>query len=173
MSSWLQALYSTSISMSTAGELTTKSSKGVWVLGALNSLVGLLFFGFIVWLVTTSLYQDPDALPGAAKEYFFRLHRSGLTADKRVDTVNWAAIAVGEPVQFNAVQFGKSGWYASGPVVVKAPEALPNAGWTVSTGRGEMPIIVGNVGRSLDQGEDFALPVTDTVIGGVLVPIRR
>jgi hypothetical protein len=60
--SWLQALYSTWLSMSTAGYLTTRSTKWVWVLGAVNSLVGLLFFGFIVWLVTTSLYQDPDTL---------------------------------------------------------------------------------------------------------------
>lgn len=58
--SWLHALYSTWISMSTAGELTTKSSKWVLALGAANSFVGLLFFGFIVWLVTTSLYQSPD-----------------------------------------------------------------------------------------------------------------
>lgn len=58
--SWLQALYSTWLSMSTAGELTSKSSKWVWAFGALNTLVGLLFFGFIVWLVTTSLYQAPD-----------------------------------------------------------------------------------------------------------------
>lgn len=61
VSSWIQALYSTWISMSTAGELTTRSSKWVWVLGAANSLVGLLFFGFIVWLVTTSLYQRPNS----------------------------------------------------------------------------------------------------------------
>jgi hypothetical protein len=59
--SWLQALYSTWISMSTAGELTTKSSKWVWALGAANSFVGLLFFGFVVWLVTTSLYQPSDS----------------------------------------------------------------------------------------------------------------
>ena len=59
--SWRQALYSTWISMSTAGELTTRSSKWVWALSAANSLVGLLFFGFIVWLVTTSLYQPPDS----------------------------------------------------------------------------------------------------------------
>ena len=42
--SWLQALYSTWVSMSTAGELTTRSSKWVWAFGAANLLVGLLFF---------------------------------------------------------------------------------------------------------------------------------
>ena len=125
-SSWLQALYSTWLSMSTAGELTTKSSKLVWALGAANLLVGLLFFGFIVWLVTTSLYQAPDARPGAAKEYLFQLHSSGLTGDERVDAVNWAGTAVGPPVRFNAVRFGESAWYASGPVSVKAREALAN-----------------------------------------------
>jgi hypothetical protein len=59
ISSWTQAIYETWVSMSTAGELTTKSSRWVWMLGAANSLVGLLFFGFIVWLVTTSLYRAP------------------------------------------------------------------------------------------------------------------
>jgi hypothetical protein len=59
ISSWHRALYDTWVSMSTAGELTTTSSRWVLVLGAANSLVGLLFFGFIVWLVTTSLYRAP------------------------------------------------------------------------------------------------------------------
>jgi hypothetical protein len=57
--SWVQALHNTWLSMSTAGELGSKSSEFVWALGVLNLLVGLLFFGFIVWLVTTSLYQSP------------------------------------------------------------------------------------------------------------------
>ena len=58
--SWLRPYTVPWLSMSTAGELTSKSSKWVWAFGALNTLVGLLFFGFIVWLVTTSLYQAPD-----------------------------------------------------------------------------------------------------------------
>jgi hypothetical protein len=57
--SWTQALYDTWISMSTASELTTGSA--IWVLAAANWLAGLLFFGFIVWLVTTSLYQGTDS----------------------------------------------------------------------------------------------------------------
>jgi hypothetical protein len=55
--SWIQALYRTWLSMSTASELTSRSSKLVWALGAFNTFIGLLFFGFIVWLVTTSLDQ--------------------------------------------------------------------------------------------------------------------
>jgi hypothetical protein len=57
--SWTQALYDTWISMSTASELPTGSA--IWVLAAANWLAGLLFFGFIVWLVTTSLYQGRDS----------------------------------------------------------------------------------------------------------------
>jgi len=63
--SWVQALHNTWLSMSTAGELRSKSSEFVWALGVLNLLVGLLFFGFIVWLVTTSLYQAPDRQNGS------------------------------------------------------------------------------------------------------------
>lgn len=59
--SWHQALYRTWISMSSVGELTTRSLRLVLALGILNLFVGLLFFGFIVWLVTTSLYQRPDS----------------------------------------------------------------------------------------------------------------
>lgn len=100
------------------------------------------------------------------REYIFRLHRSGRPWDKRADEVDWNATAVGEPVRFNAVQSGMT-WYAAGPVIVKAPESLADAGWTVLSRPGEVPIFVGKVGRPLVAGEDFALPVTDAVIGGV------
>ncbi len=76
------------------------------------------------------------------REYIFQLHRSGRPWDKRGDEVNWDAIAVGVPVPFKAVQFGISAWCATGPVVAKAPEALADAGWTVSAGLGEVPIMV-------------------------------
>jgi hypothetical protein len=164
--SWPRALYSTWTSMSTAGTLTTKSPKGIWVLVTLNSIVGLLFFGFIVWLVTTSLYQSRDA--GVAKQYFFQLHGSGPTGGSVMSAADWAALAVGDPVPFNAIQFGDSAWYASGPVVVKATKDLANAGWTVSTSKDKLPIIAGNVSHSLSKDEDFALPVTGIVIGCVM-----
>lgn len=103
------------------------------------------------------------------REYVFQLHRSGRPWDKRADEVDWAATAVGERVRFAAVHFGQGAWYAKGPVVVKAPEALSDAGWTVSPlGRvGDVPTITGNVGRALAEGEEFALPVTDVIVGGI------
>jgi hypothetical protein len=57
ITSWIEALYSTWLSMSTAGYLRTSSPSWVWALGTANSLVGLLFFGLVIWLVTQSLYR--------------------------------------------------------------------------------------------------------------------
>ena len=102
------------------------------------------------------------------REYIFRLHRSGRPWDKRGDEVDWDSIAVGAPVRFTAVQFGQSAWYAQGPVTVRALESFEDAGWTVSADTAEVPVLVGNVGRPLTKGEEFALPVTDTIVGGVL-----
>jgi hypothetical protein len=109
-----------------------------------------------------------QAQESEVREYIFRLHRSGPPWGKRADEVDWDANAVGEAVGFSAVLFGQGAWYATGPVVVKAAEALDDAGWTVSTGVGQVPTIVGNVGRRLNQGEEFALPVTGTIVAGIL-----
>ena len=92
-------------------------------------------------------------------------HFLGTSWEMRLTGLPWQS---GEPVRFNAVQFGKSAWYASGPVAITAPETLANAGWTVSTDIGKAPIIVEPFGHPLAQGQDFALPVTGTVIGCVL-----
>lgn len=102
------------------------------------------------------------------REYIFRLHRSGPPWGKRADEVDWDANAVGAPVRFNAALFGESGWYAQGPVTAKAPEALEEAGWTVTAAVGGVPTIVGKVGRPLAEGEEFALPVTDVIVAGIL-----
>lgn len=99
--------------------------------------------------------------------YVFRLHRSGRPWDERPDEVNWEAIAVGQPVKFIAVQFGRTGWYAQGPVTVTAPETLDRAAWTVWATDEDWPTMTGEVGHPLAAGERFDLPVTGTIVGGV------
>jgi hypothetical protein len=101
-------------------------------------------------------------------ECVFQLHSSGRPWDKSADAVDWVATAVGVPAHFLAVQFGHSAWYAKGPVTVLAPAALGAPGWTVSlVGREGTPIMIGTVGRPLAEGEEFTLPVTDLIVGGV------
>jgi hypothetical protein len=103
------------------------------------------------------------------REYVFRLHRSGRPWDKRPDEVDWEATAVGSPVRFRAVQFGASAWYAQGPVSVSAPEALDDPAWTVwpADAADEAPTMTGDVGHPLAAGDQFALPVTGVIVGGV------
>ena len=100
-------------------------------------------------------------------EWLFQLHRSGRPWDKRADEVDWAASAVGEPVKFTALQFGVSGWQARTPVVIAAAENLDNPAWTVSRPGDATPVMTGLVGRPLQRGEEFALPITDAVVGNV------
>jgi hypothetical protein len=103
------------------------------------------------------------------REYLFRLHRSGRPWDERPDEVDWGATAVGGPVRFRAVQFGSSAWYAPGPVVITASEALQNPAWTVwrDDSADDSPTMTGDVGHALARGEEFALPVTGVIVGGV------
>lgn len=102
-------------------------------------------------------------------EYVFRLHRSGRPWDERPDEVDWKATAVGSPVGFRAVQFGTSAWYAPGPVTITAPEDLENPAWTVwrADAVEKSPTMTGDVGHPLAKGDEFALPVTGVMVGGV------
>jgi hypothetical protein len=99
------------------------------------------------------------------REYVLRLHSAGMPWGKRADEVDWDETAVGDPVPFQAVHFGEGSWSALGPVAIAAAEALPDAAWTVSTGAGEAPLIVGYVGRPLAKGEEFHRPVGMVTIG--------
>jgi hypothetical protein len=103
------------------------------------------------------------------RAYFFRLHRSGRPWDNRPDEVDWDATAVGTPVRFSAIQFGESAWYARRAVTVTASEALKNPAWTVWSAEANeyLPTMTGDVGRPLEKGEQFALPVTGVLVGGV------
>lgn len=99
------------------------------------------------------------------REYTFRLHRSGAPWGKRADEIDWDDTAVGEAVNFKALHFGQSAWSALAPVTTTAPEALPDAAWSVAAGIGDTPLFVGNVGHPLAKGEMFTLPVA--IVGGV------
>jgi hypothetical protein len=61
--SWPLAVYDTWTSTVAAGYLwdwhsdATSSAGGIWLLSALNSMIGFLFFGYIVWVVTQSLHK--------------------------------------------------------------------------------------------------------------------
>lgn len=103
------------------------------------------------------------------REYVFRLHRAGRPWDKRPDEVDWDATAVGSPVRFRTVQFGTSAWYARGPVTVTAAENLEKPAWTVwpADAVEEWPTMTGDVGHALAKGDEFALPVTGVIVGGV------
>lgn len=72
------------------------------------------------------------------------------------------------------MQFGQSAWYAPGPVTVSAPEALEHAAWTVwpADTAEESPTMTGDVGYPLAPGDEFALPVTGVIVGGVARPER-
>lgn len=102
--------------------------------------------------------------------YSFQLHRSGRPWHMRPDEVDWAATQVGGPVSFQAVQFGRSAWYAQGPVTVVAAGALDSPAWTVWPAHepAEGPAMTGEVGHALAAGDSFDLPVTGMIIGGVL-----
>lgn len=102
--------------------------------------------------------------------YTFRLHRSGRPWHMRPDEVDWAATQVGDPVPFQAVQFGRSAWYAQGPVTLVSAEALESPAWTVwpaDEPAAEGPTMTGEVGHALAAGESFELPATGMVVGGV------
>lgn len=119
--------------------------------------------------INWSVWEERE-VPGEfdLTECVFQLHSSGRPWDKSADEVDWVATAVGAPVHFVAVQFGQSAWHAKGPITVRAPAALDDPGWTVSlAGRDGAPIMIGQVGRPLAQGEAFTLPVTDVIVGGV------
>ena len=87
----------------------------------------------------------------------------------RPDEVDWAATQVGAPVPFHAVQFGRSAWYADGPVTLVASEGLERPAWTVWPGDepAEGPTMTGEVGHPLAAGESFDLPATGVIVGGV------
>lgn len=105
------------------------------------------------------------------RRYYFRLHRSGRPWDKRADEVDWDETAIGDAVLFDAFHFGVSAWYARGPVTIAAPEDVPDGAWSVSTGaQDEPPLMVGKIGRPLSAGDEFALPVSDVIVGGVARP---
>jgi hypothetical protein len=53
---WGEAVYQTWLATTTAGGLVTTSIPGR-ILGGADTLVGLIFFGFVVWLVTESLHR--------------------------------------------------------------------------------------------------------------------
>jgi hypothetical protein len=102
------------------------------------------------------------------RHYVFQLHHSAQPWGKRADEVDWAATAVGEPIRFTAVLFGRGAWYAKGPVIATASEDLADAGWTVFLeGEVEAPTIAGHVGRTLSEGDEFTLPITDVIVGGM------
>ncbi len=100
--------------------------------------------------------------------WVFQLHREGRPWDKLPAEVDWGLSVVGPSVWFSAVQFGASAWQAVGsPVVIRATEALDDPAWSVSRAGDAEPTMTGKVGGPLADGEEFALPVTDWVVGGV------
>jgi hypothetical protein len=44
--------------MVTAWSFNGSAARTIWMLNALNTLVGLVFIGFLVWLVTESLREN-------------------------------------------------------------------------------------------------------------------
>ena len=101
-------------------------------------------------------------------EYIFRLHRSGRTWPEPPAKVDWDATAIGAPAVFTAVLAGEGAWFAPGPVSVTAPEALGNPAWTVwSVDARGLPMLYGDVGHPLAEGQEFSLPVTGGWVGGV------
>lgn len=101
--------------------------------------------------------------------FLFRLHRSGRRWDQRANEVDWEASAVGAGVRFRAVLFGASAWYAPGPVTVTAEEDLEDPAWSVfPEGESRVPTMTGHVGGPLSRGDQYNLPVTDEIVGGVI-----
>jgi hypothetical protein len=133
-----------------------------------EQIEGTLEVGKKLW----DLLQDrlQEVRQPRVTQWLFQLHRSGRPWDKRADEVDWAATAVGNPVQFEAVQFGHGAWYARGPVAVVAAEDLDDPAWTVSRSQGGIPLMTGRVDHALVKGQTFALPVTDGIVGGVAWP---
>jgi hypothetical protein len=118
------------------------------------------------------VYDLPVPADHELREYVFRLHRSGRPWDTRPDEVDWEVTAVGSPVRFKAVHFGNSAWYAPGAVTITAPEDLENPAWTVwpVDAVEESPTMTGDVGHALTKGDEFVLPVTGVIVGGVPRP---
>jgi hypothetical protein len=130
-----------------------------------EQLRGALAAGNELWRLLGQRLRTTDQ--PKATEWLFQLHRTGRPWDKKADEVDWEESAVGEAVRFTAIRFGTGAWYAQGPVVIKAPEPLADPAWTVSSRIGETPLMSGRVGHALAEAEEFILPVTDAIVGGV------